>query len=312
MIWDRDKLLMELVPYSPKARPSTPELQKYCDFYKINYAEDSKVTHAIGWIDAGDFRVSLQTFKRRSAKGTVLLVHGYFDHAGLYGKLIRYLLDQGFSVAIYDLPGHGLSTGVRTVITHFQQYQSVLRAVLDQVTATLPGTMHAVAQSTGAAITMDYLSQVSDAECVIDKAVLLAPLVRIAEWKKVNTIYGLVNPLLKRWPRSFSVNSSDLKFVDFLKTKDPLQSRWLSVSWVGAMLEWVKDIETRPSCNRPVTIVQGELDTTVDWRYNRSVINRLFKQVRTVYVQDGRHHMVNESPAIREQVFKAVKAELMG
>ena len=56
-------------------------------------------------------------------------------------------------------------------------------------------------------------------------------------------------------------------------------------------------------------MVQGRQDRTVDWRFNMRVIKRLF-QPRIVYLPKARHHLVNESSALRAQVFAAIAEEL--
>ena len=54
-----------------------------------------------------------------SPKGTVFILHGYFDHVGLYTQLIDRCLGAGFDVLAYDQPGHGLSSGTLTAIGSF-------------------------------------------------------------------------------------------------------------------------------------------------------------------------------------------------
>ncbi|MDO5723984.1 MAG: alpha/beta hydrolase [Flaviflexus sp.] len=46
-------------------------------------------------------------------RGTVLLTHGYAEHAGRYLALIAALNDAGYDVFFRDLPGHGHSAGPR-------------------------------------------------------------------------------------------------------------------------------------------------------------------------------------------------------
>jgi alpha-beta hydrolase superfamily lysophospholipase len=47
------------------------------------------------------------------AVGTVLLIHGYCEHAGNYSKLINDLIHEKYAVMTLDLRGHGLSEGPR-------------------------------------------------------------------------------------------------------------------------------------------------------------------------------------------------------
>ena len=46
-------------------------------------------------------------------RAVLLLVHGFGEHSGRYGRTIRFLTDRGVSVASYDLRGHGSAPGPR-------------------------------------------------------------------------------------------------------------------------------------------------------------------------------------------------------
>ena len=49
----------------------------------------------------------------KPARGVVHIVHGYLDHTGIQEPLIKAITDNGFTVRTIDLPGHGVSQGVR-------------------------------------------------------------------------------------------------------------------------------------------------------------------------------------------------------
>lgn len=313
MQWDRDKVLMELSGFSFSDTPHGKSAEAYCQFYGLNFSTPQiPIQHHMGWVEAGEFRVVLQLFHHPQPKGCVFVFHGYFDHAGIYHHLIDYLLQLGFSVVIYDMPGHGLSSGKPTAINSFEQYQAVMDAVLDLCKPELAGPFHAVGQSTGAAVLMDRLSQPESRETAFDRVVFLAPLVRPKGWGGISSLHTVISPFVSVWRRSFTINSNDHRFVSFLKELDPLQSKWLAVDWLSALKVWVKALEQRQSVTRDIAIVQGTADQTVDWQHNIEVITSLFQSVKTVYVEGGHHHLVNEEESIRQAVFQAIKAELCG
>src|SRR4051812_48110748 len=61
-------------------------------------------------------------WKASGAKGTILLVHGYSEHSGRYFHFAKFLVQHGFDVITFDLPGHGRSEGRRSDIENFQDY----------------------------------------------------------------------------------------------------------------------------------------------------------------------------------------------
>jgi lysophospholipase len=314
MHWDRDRLLMDLGKFSFRAKPIVKgEIIHYYDFYDMNfYQQFEGLEQRVGWIETGEFRLVMQSFKPVNAKATVFIFHGYFDHAGIYHHLIRYLLKHDFAVVIYDMPGHGLSSGKPTAITTFQQYQDAMNTCLDVCKNNLPLPYHCVGQSTGAAVIVDRIKNGEASELVFDKIVLLSPLVRPKGWKSIVRIHSAVKPFVKVWFRSFSKNSEDVSFLRFLRDHDPLQSKWLSVDWISALREWIPTIESGDCIKRKILIIQGTGDNTVDWKHNLEVLKRLFSEVKISYIDDAQHHLVNESLGKREAVFKSMLTEIEG
>ncbi len=97
-------------------------------------------------------------------------------------RLFVKLLDQGFSVLTYDLPGHGLSNGSPASIQNFDHYQQVLEAVYRYVkhAAQLPTPWLGIGQSTGGAIWLHHLLVLLNiAKTLMSRRVLLlSPLIR--------------------------------------------------------------------------------------------------------------------------------------
>ncbi|WP_286677014.1 alpha/beta hydrolase [Priestia megaterium] len=109
----------------------------------------------------------------------MLLLHGYYDHAGVLSTVIRFLVQQGFHVLTFDLPGHGLSTGERGAVSEFSFYVESIREVVRRhlSSSTLP--IYILAHSTGAAAAVDYILNNHEVS-QIRKAVLVCPLDLIA------------------------------------------------------------------------------------------------------------------------------------
>ena len=99
-------------------------LASYREYFGLDY----KITsYRAGILRVAEDFVFLQFFEPldsgcRKKREYILISHGYYDHAGLYGHLIEHLLSRGWSVAIFDQIGHGLSSGSRAEIQHFDQY----------------------------------------------------------------------------------------------------------------------------------------------------------------------------------------------
>lgn len=299
--------------------PATGALADYVRYYGLDF--DGRVPglrHGLGYVDVMPptgirYRIAVQLFQVPAPRGTVLVIHGYYDHVGIFDHVIGHLLSRGFDVLAFDLPGHGLSGGDQAAIRDFSEYQYVLDAMLDGLAQTrLAVPLNVVAQSTGGAIIMEWLlrTRASRETSAFGSVVALAPLVRPVHWPLNRVLYYLLSPFRAYITRKFATNSHDEAFLRFLREQDPLQSHRLSTRWVGAMKNWIPRIERAAPCDYPLVVVQGDEDGTVDWRHNLGVIRAKFPQAQVTMVPAGRHQLANESPELRAQVFAAIDRAL--
>jgi lysophospholipase len=288
-----------------------PAVQQYFEHYGIDFADTiSGVSQHIGRFHSGNYDLVCQLYLREDARATVFMLHGYFDHVGLYGPLISHLLARRYNVVAFDLPGHGLSSGEAASIASFSHYDRALEDCVRLCRGHLPEPWHLVGQSTGAAAVMSYLMR--EHRHPFDKIALLAPLVRPMHWQVGKWAHFGVSRFRTQIPRNFRENSHDLDFVEFVKEQDPLQSRYLKMDWIAAMGVWIKwFIQLEPS-EQELLIIQGDADTTVDWRYNIKVIQQKFPGTTVFKVHRAKHHLVGESDEIRAGAFKALDRHLSG
>jgi lysophospholipase len=283
---------------------------RFCADYRLPGPETCPgVSYRAGVVDTPDFRLLVHSWEQPGATRNLLLVHGYFDHSGLYGHLVAAGLELGCNVLIFDQPGHGLSSGSPGVITDFRQYGQAIADVMAATTLpTLPWWV--IAQSMGCAALVEY-ARGNAGTWSFAATILLAPLVRPAGWAGISAAYFLVGRLVDSVARRYAVNSSDPDFVDFVQS-DPLQSRRVPVAWVRALRRWQAALPRRDLGVGPTLVVQGDADTTVDWRYNLPVIGRLFPGSSIEMLMGAGHHLANESPALRGRYLRAVEEYLAG
>ena len=313
MDFDPDSLragLRPLVPGEPVIL--TPEEDAYLRHYGIHFAEEvPALAHHFGAVESDEHRLAAHLWMPAQPRGTAVVIHGYYDHTGLYGHLIRRLVDRGLAVVSFDLPGHGLSTGAQATIDTFDHYVDAFEATMRALEHHIPQPWFLLGQSTGGAIAMEWLlgRGLTQADNPFERVVLLAPLVRPHRWPVNRVFYELARRFVSKRPRSFRANAENPEFLTFLRDRDPLQARILPVQWVTAMMAWRRRFEGYAPTDIAPLVIQGQADTTVDWRYNLRVIERLFEP-RVFFIPQARHHLVNESPEIRAQILKAVEGEL--
>ncbi|WP_051206325.1 alpha/beta hydrolase [Oceanospirillum maris] len=293
--------------------------QTYRDFYNLSWLPFDE--HRWGCVRSDDYEVVYQTFIPRlghkddinndkAAGGCFYLLHGYYDHVGLYAHLIHFLLSEGYEVVAIDLPGHGLSSGPRASIISFDEYSRALWQVMQLTAQQRAKPLNLIGQSTGGAVVIDWLLRSPfKTEFAIDKAVLLAPLVKPWNWTQGLLSFYLLSPFTRRLKRRYSRNSHNDNFLRFLQD-DPLQPRYLAVDWVRALSRWIPAIEAADPVVADCLIIQGEEDRTVDWPINLDILQEKFPDAEIHRYPIARHHLVNERADIREQWMAALRRYL--
>lgn len=181
-----DRLRASLPLFAFQANAALPDCTKdYIEHYGLDFPQIPQLralTHRIGFFPSGEFKISCQFFATSEERcaGSIFLIHGYYDHTGLYRHIIEYWLLRQFNVLVFDLPGHGLSSGDPAAIGSFDRYQDALDECVRLATDEgLAKPWHIIGQSTGCSIIMEYcLRNCAGSRSEFDKAVLLAPLVK--------------------------------------------------------------------------------------------------------------------------------------
>ena len=307
-LWPHD-----LVAATWQERPED-ELAAYLAFYGLAGAEE-KYFGAVkaGWVHLARQRCWLQAFAPalpagREAAGTLLHLHGYYDHGALYPHLQRWALQKELYYLAVDLPGHGLSSGQRAGISDFAVYQRLLTQLHEHLQQeALPKPWLLTGFSTGGAIALEQLLS----QPAFDRVALLAPLVRPVGWTVSRRWLPLLSLFVNHLPRKFRDNSHDADFLARVREKDPLQARRLPLEWVRALARWIPRIEKAPAAGGRVVIIQGDQDTTVDWQYNLSVLHRLLPEAEVTFVEGAGHQLLNETVEYRDQVLQQLEKGLL-
>lgn len=302
-------------PYEPSI-----DIQAYRQLYGFHLLD---CEHWQGYVEMSLFKLHVQVLKPKlenikfdQLQGTVILLHGYLEHSGIYQPIIKEILDQGFCVLTYDLPGHGLSDGLPANIKNFDDYQQVLHAVYHYTknASQLPKPWVGIGQSTGGAILMHHVLEYAQRRenPFIERILLLSPLIRPAKsaWWHNSIGLGIIRRIKREVPRHFRRNNHNPEFLRFIRLKDPLQPKMMGMDWILAMSKWMQEMDARPACRIPVWLAQGALDQTVDWKYNIDFVREKFRLQTLLILEEGSHQLINERPDIRAALTGLIPAFL--
>ena len=302
LLWSADTVKQDLRPITFEAPPVySNRIREYFAHYGLDVPG---VDHFFGTFVTNGFTLAAHVFRPPAYRSTVILMHGYYDHTGILKNLIHELIHNGFAVAVYDMPGHGLSDGERASIDDFSSYLSVFNDFDSLCRQHLHGPFHLVCHSTGSVACLNVL--LLTGKPVFERVVFLAPLVRSRYWNLSKVGFYMAKELLVSVPRVFRDNSSDETFRDFLQFRDPLQPRTVPMQWARAFFSWSENIQKAASSAKPVKLIQGTGDTTLDWEHNVAFFTRKFENIEITLVKDGRHQLLNESSGIRQRVLEEI------
>lgn len=291
--------------------PAFPEgsesdsMRRYLEFYSLAYPG---LDHVWGFVDGPAGRVFVQGFEPKRRVGSLIFVHGYMEHSGCQKPFIDDALARGWAVYLMDLPGHGLSDGPRYDIDDFEDYGSAV-TVFAAAVAARDGPAErfiAVAHSTGCSALLISLRRNGDP---FERVILGAPLIRSASWGWSKLAKFLGGPAMRELPRGDGNRRGDAYFP---YRADPLSSGTFPVHWVEALFAWDEANRGYAAIPGPITVIQGDKDTVVDWRYNLAYLEERVDDLEVVRIRNGTHMLFRYSDGRRAIVESALDRYLGG
>lgn len=280
--------------------PPSAAIVDYFNFYDLN---PKKVKHLFGTAESEGGTLAIHLFMPEKPRGTLFLLHGYFDHAGTLSKLIAEGLAHDYAILSWDLPGHGLSSGARTETGQFDLCARQFVDAVKRAAPVLPQPFNLIAHSTGCSIAIEYMYNAPTN--AFEEIIFLAPLVRHTYWELGKFGYTIAHPFSERIRRRAINNSSDEAFRDFVKN-DPLHSSDLSFNYLGDLYKWEKRARKYPVWPGTLYVIQGDNDNVVDWQYNLKFLSSKVEHVEVRMIPGAKHQLANERKELRDQVFQEI------
>lgn len=277
----------------------------YLNYYQLNSA---CCKHTYGYIKVRNEQLFVQRFEPEEVKGTILLLHGYLDHAGSLSKMIHFLVENGYAVICFDLLGHGLSSGKRAAVQLFTDYTDLFAVIYKNMLINERKPIHFIAHSTGASIGLDFIDHHAHS---FNKMILISPLFCPHLWRISKIALLLAKPYVSQIKRNFTRNSGDDAYLQFTY-EDPLQEKVLPFDWLFALNESIRkrnNLELVKSSTR-FLMIQGDLDRTINTKFGFKWAKAHYPNSSIVLMKGGRHQLLNEEPIIRNQTFTIIKKYL--
>jgi alpha-beta hydrolase superfamily lysophospholipase len=289
-------------------RPS-PAVQTYFRYYDLDVPA---CRHFFGYLTSSGKKIATHVFQPQftpaeenlSTKGTVMLAHGYLDHAGAFTKLIKELLAAGYTLISVDLPGHGLSEGNRGSIDDFAEYGELIACLYTFSKTYLPGPYHIIGYSTGCSAIMEYL--LSRQTAPFASCIFIAPLIHCQSWGLIQFAVKALGDWLSGLPCIYSNSANNKAYVKFVSKYDPLEVKKAMALWARALFRWNEKLINYQPGSQAIVVLQGTADKAVDYKYNLPVIERLFPCHKIHLLQGAGHTLCCETLSVRTAAFQLI------
>ncbi len=238
---------------------------------------------------------------RNSAKGTLLIVHGYSEHGECYTHVAEFFHRAGYEAFALDLPGHGRSQGRRSDIRRFSDYVHSMEAFVEQaLKLNCPKPISILGHSLGGLVVLRFI-ETSYLAGKIERLCISSPLLGLFRFS-VPTL-----PWLKRFtyllPNVTLNNEAELgedvlthdKKMSERRRNDPLIKSRVTPRWTREVIK-ARELafEDIDHIRIPMALFQAGDERVV----SRSEAERffdLFKGPKEIHVYEGFfHEILNE------------------
>jgi len=226
-----------------------------------------------------------------TARGHVLILHGYMDHGGRYREVAHALCAAGLGASALDFRGHGRSAGQRGRVDQFSDYLDDIGRALE----TLPtGPRFILAHSNGALVALDF---------VVNRAPSIAGLVvtnpYLAQTVPVTGLKLWVGLMAgKHFPAMVLPSgldpagiSHDAAVVKAYK-RDPLVFTTANAAWFRETRQAQARVRGYTKLDVPFLYVHSDADPIASPAANRDLAAQLQGSDKTVMVRRGEFHEV--------------------
>lgn len=283
-----------------------PALQSYLRTEDLAISDS---IHRMGTVRSAGMEIVVHAWTPASARGTVFLVHGYYNHSGTWSAHIRRLLTEGWAVVALDLPGHGLSDGRRFDVDSIEEYGHALAAVEQGVKSFAPLPWSVVGHSLGGAVALE---RALEPGFPYRNVVLLAPMLRYTGWTWIGLALPGISLVRDYMPRDRNLTSSgDSAFLRRLGT-DPLEGWQTSMHWLKAVRTWNGKVAHARLPSAHWFFLQGDADRTVDGEYGMRWFRGAAASGRVRIFPGARHHLHNEVDSIAGLVKENMDSAVAG
>lgn len=280
------------------------------------------------WLDTEDgTRIRLGIWHKPDAQGTVVIFPGRTEYIEKYGRAAQEFAQRGFACVAIDWRGQGLADRLlpnRSVghVEEFTDYQHDVAVVMQALAdMDLPQPLHLLGHSMGGCIglraLLDGLPVASAMFSAPMWGIKMAPALRPVAWglssiSRQLGFSGVFAPgqqaetyVLRAEPAGNTLTSDTNCFhilQQQLRQQPDLALGGPSLHWLNEALREMRALSEQDTPSIPTLTFLGSDEDIVDPAQIHARMNR-WPAGELVVLENGRHEVLMETPAIRDHVF---------
>ena len=269
--------------------------------------------HLQAWLPAGP-----DPEAHPAPAAVIAVVHGYGDHGGRYTWFGEDMAARGYAAYVYDLRGHGQSSGTRGQVKRFDEYLDDTAVFLAEVRRLQPDApLFLLGHSLGGLICARFAEERARelAASGVRGLILSSPFLQLAEAVPPSRVVA-AKAMAKVWPNHDIGNtvqaaqlSHDQSVVEAYVT-DPLVHHVAPARWASeALAAQDAAMAGAESISLPLLVLYGTDDQVVDVAFIEALFARASSEDKSIERYQGFYHeCFNETG--REQVYEGLAAWL--
>lgn len=231
-----------------------------------------------------------------TARGAVVIVHGYGEHIERYGHVGQALSSAGWAVRGYDLRGHGMSPGVRGHCLRFGEYLDDLALIVAKAKVSEAAPLYLLGHSFGALVSCMYLLERPPGG--VSGLVLSSPYFKLAmDVPQVKLLAGkLLSKIYPGLALPSGVKGADVSRdpeVAAAYDRDPLNNRQATARWFTESTAAQEAVLRRAGeITVPTLVLHGGADRIACPRRTEEVFARLGSTDKALHILPGQYHEI--------------------
>ncbi|MBL8021226.1 MAG: lysophospholipase [Leptospirales bacterium] len=262
-----------------------------------------------------DFPVFYQKWIPAQVRRVLVIQHGFGEHSGRYGNILKFFEGTGTAFYALDARGHGKTGGKRGHVDQFQMYVDDLADLVAIARKeNMNDQVYLLGHSLGGVIVLQYALQGTN-QTNLEALIVSSPglIIEMDAGKQVkktlaNLFASIVPDATLDANLDLTYLSHDQTVIDAYKN-DPLVHGKISFQMGSNLFSIGKSIlEKAGNLTIPVYVFQGTGDKIVSPESSRQLFANLTTSDKTLKLYDGLfHETMNESESDRNRVLGDLK-----